>query len=140
MFRSGNWCYSGSVDFDIQYMQLNRVNSMLKIIQEAQGDFKFECEADAMPAESKYAKILQKISSLTPLLETQIAGAVIWVENLIKMVKTGAGRKMFKWLVPDAKVEGVSDLNCWGGGELMCTIATGPYRFRLFSSENFGHL
>ena len=68
LFRFGNWCYGGEVDFGVQQLNLGDVPDVLPTLQKQQGNLAYLCEIAKFPSDSPFAPVLAGYKASTEFL------------------------------------------------------------------------
>jgi len=68
LFRFGNWCYGGEVDFGVQHLNLGDVPDVLPTLQKQQGNLAYLCEIAKFPSDSPFAPVLAGYKASTEFL------------------------------------------------------------------------
>eukprot|EP01138_Halocafeteria_seosinensis_P010883 gb/GECG01011116.1/.p1 GENE.gb/GECG01011116.1/~~gb/GECG01011116.1/.p1 ORF type:complete len:645 (+),score=93.83 gb/GECG01011116.1/:1-1935(+) len=59
LFRFGNWCYAGKVDFGVGQLHLGDVPDVLPALQRQQGNLAYFCDAGSFPDNNSFSEILR---------------------------------------------------------------------------------
>ncbi len=68
LFRFGNWCYGGEVDFGVPQLNLGDVPDVLPTLQKQQGNLAYLCEIAKFPSDSPFAPVLAGYKASTEFL------------------------------------------------------------------------
>lgn len=143
LFRFGNWCYAGAVDFGVDALNLGDVPDVLPVLQRQQGSLAYMCEIAKFPAEHPFAKPLAAYKSAVDFMTVEMVSAQEDLEKLASQAATAwvdedSAASFFEMAfehAPElADMEVIASktytavgivLHCvWFGGSMFCVLAS----------------
>jgi hypothetical protein len=94
MFRCGNWCYTGNIQFGNQDINANKLTLLITTLQKQQNNLRYYCDSLNIPEDSIYFKPMQFLTHATEFINSEITSDEIQKE-LNKL------SKMFSWIDTD---------------------------------------
>lgn len=88
LFRFGNWCYEGQVDFGVDALHLGDVPEVLPALQKQQGNLAFLCETSSVPASNQFCSILRTFAAGVNFFQTEMVAAEAELERLTELGET----------------------------------------------------
>ena len=101
LFRFGSWCYSGRVQLT-PTLSLSDIPFVIPALRMQQGRLDYYCDVSKIPTNSPFAKSLNYLQKLEPLIEEQVFQSENVLRSLIeRLSKMGLGESVLKWLDGD---------------------------------------
>ena len=101
LFRFGSWCYAGRVQLT-PTLTLSDIPFVIPALRMQQGRLDYYCDVSNIPTNSPFAKSLEYMQKLEPLIEAQIFNSEEVLRALIdRLSKMGLGETVVKWLDGD---------------------------------------
>ena len=89
LFRFGNWCYGGEVDFGVEGLHLGDVPDVLPTLQKQQGNLAYLCEISKFPSDSPNAAVLAAYKASLEFLTAEMLSVEEELEKLSQLGLTG---------------------------------------------------
>ena len=101
LFRFGSWCYAGRVQLT-PTLTLSDIPFVIPALRMQQGRLDYYCDVSNIPTNSPFARSLDHMQKLEPLIEDQIFNSEDVLRSLIdRLSKMGLGETVIKWLDGD---------------------------------------
>mmetsp|Transcript_32439 Transcript_32439/g.30933 ORF Transcript_32439/g.30933 Transcript_32439/m.30933 type:complete len:747 (+) Transcript_32439:226-2466(+) len=101
LFRFGSWCYAGRVQLT-PTLTLSDIPFVIPALRMQQGRLDYYCDVCNIPTNSPFAKSLEYLQGIEPLIEKQIYDSEEVLLGLIdRLTKMGLGETVVKWLEGD---------------------------------------
>lgn len=92
MFRFGSWCYAGRVQL-IPSLSLSDVPFVIPALRMQQSRLDFYCETSKVPINSPFARVLEYINRISPIIEDLIVKSSDSLAGLIdRLSRMGLGQ------------------------------------------------
>jgi hypothetical protein len=88
LFRFGNWCYEGEVDFGVDALHLGDVPDVLPALQKQQGQLAYAFDVGSIPSSSPYAAILRQFLDGTRFLQKEMVAVEPELQRLAETSET----------------------------------------------------
>lgn len=72
LFRCGNWCYTGNITLDKEYVCLNDLPKAIPMLQRQQNRLHFYCNASGVPSESQFFGPLKFVNEATEFAANEL--------------------------------------------------------------------
>lgn len=86
LFRFGNWCYAGKVDFGVEQLHLGDVPDVLPALQKQQGNLAYFCDADSFPEGNTFSEVLRVYTASIRFLTNEMVNVE---DRIAKLADTG---------------------------------------------------
>lgn len=101
LFRFGSWCYAGRVQL-VPTLTLSDIPFVIPALRMQQGSLDYYCDVCNIPTNSPFAKSLEYMQKLEPLIEKHIFESEDVLRGLIdRLTKMGLEETVVKWLEGD---------------------------------------